>query len=799
MKTERFKILFFGAMLGVASVMSAAAPAGYYDSCKGKKGADLLKALERVIGSHTNVGYKGLWSLYATSDVDANGKIWDMYSTKRWNVGKEQCGNYSKVGDCYNREHSFPKSWFDDASPMYSDGFHIYPTDGKVNGQRSNYPYGECAGGETLSSSGSVKALGRLGTCTFPGYSGKVFEPDDEYKGDFARSYFYMASCYNSRISSWNSDMLAGNSFPVFTTWAKNLLMKWHKEDPVSDKERKRNEAVYAAQGNRNPFIDNPDMADHIWGDLASTGWGDGGDKPVVNPAFTSPVNGSTIDMGTAVAGHAKTSTVTVRGTNFTQNTSVTVSGAGFSVSPATLSASQVMAGTSVTVSLNSNQAGSHTATLTLTSGTARTSVTVKANVLKGLAAGHAVNVSATGFDATWVNATGSSSATYQLHVAQGNASSELQGYPVSVRAADERHRVTGLEPSTAYRYWLSDGSQTSNIVNVTTHGLTPELYLEPGNDLVFATTPGVASDAVTIFIDAYNVDGDIRVSVTAPFEVSLDKESWATSLTLGEDDGQFYLRLNGDNAGVFRTSVTATALDCFNDDLSAEGVIESEHPLTESFEKDCNFGYSGSNKEGDIARWDFADAGVFDDTREVRTGRQGVRFNSAEGGTVTMHNPLGGGIASVTFHTRLWDDEPAHVEMAYSLDHGASWTPAVTVAPSTAWQATTTTLNLDGDVMIRFTKTDGARVALDDIELTPMQTNIELPETTSTWDARPSADGRSIIVNNPFDSLPLDIYTLDGALVWRGDLPQGTTLIPLERDHYIAVSAAESRRIVIR
>ena len=178
---------------------SAAAPSGYYDSCKGKSGATLLSQLKTVISNHTTISYKGLWDLNLTSDVDANGKIWDMYSTKRWNPG-EKCGSYSSVGDCYNREHSFPKSWFDDASPMVSDGFHIYPTDGKVNGQRSNYPFGECANGTTLSASGGIRALGRLGKSTYPGYSGTVFEPDDQYKGDFARSYFYIAACYHAPL-----------------------------------------------------------------------------------------------------------------------------------------------------------------------------------------------------------------------------------------------------------------------------------------------------------------------------------------------------------------------------------------------------------------------------------------------------------------------------------------------------------------------------------------------------------------------------------------------------------------------
>ena len=135
MKTFKLFILTALAVTstGGATGATGAEPSGYYDSCKGKSGAALLTALCNKISSHTTVSYNGPWDLYRSSDVDDNGKIWDMYSTKRWNAG-EKCGNYSKVGDCYNREHSLPKSWFDDASPMYSEAYHIYPTDGKVNG-----------------------------------------------------------------------------------------------------------------------------------------------------------------------------------------------------------------------------------------------------------------------------------------------------------------------------------------------------------------------------------------------------------------------------------------------------------------------------------------------------------------------------------------------------------------------------------------------------------------------------------------------------------------------------------------
>ncbi|MDE6135720.1 MAG: endonuclease, partial [Muribaculaceae bacterium] len=147
--------LFMAAL--TAGSAFAAEPAGYYSTCEGKGGTSLLSALHSKISNHTTISYNGLWDLYKKSDVYPDGKIWDMYSTKHWNTG-EKCGNYSSIGDCYNREHSMPKSWFNDASPMYSDAFHLYPTDGKVNGQRSNYPFGECANGTYVSPSGNVKA-----------------------------------------------------------------------------------------------------------------------------------------------------------------------------------------------------------------------------------------------------------------------------------------------------------------------------------------------------------------------------------------------------------------------------------------------------------------------------------------------------------------------------------------------------------------------------------------------------------------------------------------------------------------
>ena len=259
------KMLFL-LLLCISVQLWGQAPEGYYDAAKGQKDKALLIALHNIIDGHTNVGYDGLWTVYKKSDVRADGTVWDMYSTSKFIPGQKQCGNYKNVGDCYNREHSFPKSWFSEGSPMKSDAFHIYPTDGKVNGQRSNFAYGETKTGTTLPSHNGVDALGKLGTCSFPGYSGKVFEPVDEYKGDFARTYFYMVTCYEQNVSSWKCDMLNGTSYPAFSTWAMNMLLEWSRKDPVSQKEIDRNNAVYKIQKNRNPFIDLKGIEEYIWG-----------------------------------------------------------------------------------------------------------------------------------------------------------------------------------------------------------------------------------------------------------------------------------------------------------------------------------------------------------------------------------------------------------------------------------------------------------------------------------------------------------------------------------------------------
>jgi len=268
-------LLFFALLFWTFSF--AQIPAGYYNTATGT-GYTLKTQLYNIIKGHTDNGYAGLYTTYLTSDIDNfyenDATILDMYSenpsgTDPYNYSSgstQRCGNYSVEGDCYNREHIIPQSTFGSSAPMVSDAHHIPPTDGKVNGIRSNYPHGNVASASTTTLNGS-----KLGSSAVSGYTGTVFEPINEFKGDIARMYFYFATRYETTVSGYSFPMFNGTSNQVFTTAFLNMLLAWHTQDPVSAREITRNNAIYARQNNRNPYIDHPEYVQAIWNPTADT------------------------------------------------------------------------------------------------------------------------------------------------------------------------------------------------------------------------------------------------------------------------------------------------------------------------------------------------------------------------------------------------------------------------------------------------------------------------------------------------------------------------------------------------
>ena len=255
------------ALCVLAGNLYAQIPNGYYNNAIGKRGDELKIALHDIIDDHTTISYQQIWNAFWSTDNKGNNVVWDMYSdganyTYNYTNGNDQCGEYLQEGDCYNREHSWPQSWFsgnDQATPS-RDLHHVFPTDGFVNSQRSNYPFGEVNNASWTSQNGS-----KLGTCKSSlGYSGTVFEPIDEYKGDFARAMMYMSVRYYTEDDNWGSSDMTNKS--EILPWAMTMLLNWNDNDPVSQKEIDRNNVIYSDyQNNRNPFIDHPEYARMIW------------------------------------------------------------------------------------------------------------------------------------------------------------------------------------------------------------------------------------------------------------------------------------------------------------------------------------------------------------------------------------------------------------------------------------------------------------------------------------------------------------------------------------------------------
>lgn len=531
-------------LIGIALVSSAflsiaEVPAGYYDSAVGKSGNALQKALSNLIGDR-ELGYDNLWEAYRTTDRRDDGKVWDMYSsTTDFVFGSDQCGSYSREGDCYNREHSVPKSWL--GGRKYSDAHVVVPTDGYVNNRRSNMPFGEVGSTSYVSNGG----FSRVGTCSVAGYSGTVFEPADEYKGDFARIYFYMATRYTTACGGWSGEgsSVFSGSFPYLKDWTREMMLRWHQEDPVSEKEIDRNDAVYQLQGNRNPFIDYPELVDLIFGEQTSTPF-----IPGATAYIESPTTNTTIDVGTVVLGTTQSSvtkTVALRGHNLSGNITLSLSGtnaAYFSLSQNTVDGEAVNNGVSIDVTYTPTVVGTHTATLVLSGGglTVSHNVPLSGTAREGFAALSATEINENSFMAQW--SAHSQATDYELsvwHVESGTSVEEQILIDETFTAAPdwETSGYTNIE-NEGLR--LASGSDNGSIT-------TPPLDLSgtPAT-LVVTCSPYRSSDNSHLYVsvdgtqvaDVDCSDGEVTETITLPIATTT-----STVTFLAKEGARVYLK----------------------------------------------------------------------------------------------------------------------------------------------------------------------------------------------------------------------------------------------------------------
>lgn len=299
--------------------LQAEIPAGYYRSLNGKKEADLKTAIYNLVSNFVAptdpsgfaTRYSALPTYFQQTDLYPQSKRWwDMYS----NIPL-----YAPSFSGLNREHSFPKSWWGGSTTInaYIDLNHLYPSEMKANTAKSNYPLG------TVDTRQSIKFDNGCCKVGYPvsgqgGGANFVFEPADEYKGDFARTYFYMVTCYQNL--TWKTTyMVAQNTYPTLNRWSVDLLLKWHRQDPVSEKETLRNDAVYKIQNNRNPFIDYPQLAEYIWGNRVGEAFSESsGGQPAGDPELITPVQDMELEFGEVALGQTSQAKLWFNGTNIT-------------------------------------------------------------------------------------------------------------------------------------------------------------------------------------------------------------------------------------------------------------------------------------------------------------------------------------------------------------------------------------------------------------------------------------------------------------------------------------------------
>jgi hypothetical protein len=474
-----FKFIGIVALTLAFQVSRSQVPATYYDGAIGMTGALLKQELHDIItAGHVKLPYTSssydTWDAFATTDVYAspnNTIVWDMYSSFSnsydgtapyyFTIYTDQDnGTGSNEGEYYNREHSIPNSWWGGNDIFqYTDINMLFATDKIVNNLRANYPYGEVTAPSQTSLNGS-----KLGPndVAGSGFTGTSFEPVDIYKGDFARAYFYAATRYKDEIPGWVSSYsgttdvdVVFNSTGNFNTWYLNMLYQWHLNDPPSQKELDRNDAVYDAQGNANPYIDHPEWVCEVWfsGSCSAT------PTLAVTPTTISGLtyvfgNGPSAAQsfslsGSGLTGYPSNITVTAP-TNFEVSLS---SGSGYAASVNVSYTSATLSATTIYVRLKTALAvNTYSGTVTLTGGgdTDGASVSVSGSVTAAVPTLTVTPTSLSGF--TYVVGAGPS--TQQSYTISGVY---LTGYPSN---------ITVTAP-TNYEVSLTSGSGFAGSVSV--------------------------------------------------------------------------------------------------------------------------------------------------------------------------------------------------------------------------------------------------------------------------------------------------------------------------------------------
>ncbi len=228
---------------------------GYYNGTDGKNGEELKTALNNIIQNHTQYKYNFAKTIFKISDVDPenSSNVIQVYTGF-----SHDNSDYGNSGLQLNREHVWAKSHggfvdWPPMIPMYGDVHNLKPSASTVNQDKSNLDF----------DNGGAQHDVAIGCY----YTDSTWEARDEVKGDIARIIFYMSTRYEGNDGEMDLEVADHNhTYPLAQHGKLSTLLEWNLQDPPDEFERNRNNVIYSFQKNRNPFIDDPNFAELIWG-----------------------------------------------------------------------------------------------------------------------------------------------------------------------------------------------------------------------------------------------------------------------------------------------------------------------------------------------------------------------------------------------------------------------------------------------------------------------------------------------------------------------------------------------------
>ncbi|MDD2961573.1 MAG: endonuclease [Muribaculaceae bacterium] len=778
-RITKFGLCIYAILFAVSA--SAEIPQGYYNNAEGTKREKLKSALCKIIKPSKVLKYGGksegyTWEGFTKTDVAENGSVLDRYSNeiRRFNGINAVSGMHI--------EHSFANSWWGGINnDAYKDLHHLYPADASANMSKSNHPIGIVT--EPGGFDNGVTKTG-LSNCFRADTLIKVWEPADIYKGDFARTYMYMATCYEDYTKLWTSNdgllMIEKDTYPLLRPWVVDLLIQWNRQDPVSVLEQQRNENVYAIQGNRNPFIDYPQLAEYIWGDKTDSYFYT---EVSSDSKLYIPSDNSTLDFGLQALSLGAKKELNIRGINLTENLTISISNNNFTIDKTILTPDEVKSGRIINISSKPASAGAINAIITLSSGAISNKVYITAEFIDGLPAFEATEISCANFSksfvASWLPIPGETQYSLDVYTKKGETKTSIAGYPKTIK--DTSAKVTVTEAETTYYYTVSSSTLTSNEITVLMPSVPP-VFSVNRNDAQFFSRPGLVSFPQIITMETSGLSSDVyEIVAESPFELSNDETVWSDKLTITGKNQSFFIRLGKiANEGTCEGEAIISAPGAEDVIINLKADVSYQRAFFENFEIGTKSSYALKNVKCTSAEWAMNNALIGSIANDKRNNEKSARIKG-EGSIYTV-NANADGLGKISFYAGSYGtDSGMSLKLEYSIDNGITWTPIISELPlaTKKWKKYEYEPRIDGYVMLKFTAIGSAskRVNVDDIQYMDYKTISSAEATVADNKSTVTATGSTIAITTSEDATAT-IFDSKGTTIMTRNIKAGKSTI---------------------